>query len=360
VTNLVNEGSLATASAPPLDSSIKDFVDGGAEYERTLRENRSAFEDIRFSPRVLVDVSVIDTSTTILGVGVAAPIFTAPTGSHRLLHPQGELATAAGTATAGLGYIASTASSISLEEIATVAGPARWFQLYCFRERDVTGDLVRRATAAGYTALVVTVDAPVLGLRLRDLHNQFNPTELVRWVNLDPYGVSRLPDDTSGAAISRYFVDQIDASLTIDDLAWLCSFGLPVIVKGINRADDAAAVCDAGVAGVYVSNHGGRQLDRTVASLHALPRVVEAVAGRVPVIVDGGVRDGGDVAAACALGAAVAAVGRPVLWAATGGATGVADHLSELCGQLRRSMALLGAPSINELTPDLIMSKEPR
>lgn len=333
--------SLAEAARDLLDPAVHDFIEGGAGDEVAVAGSRRALDRYRLRPRVLRDVAAVDATTTVLGTRLAAPILVAPMGGHALVHGDAEMATAAGASAAGVGYISSTAANVRLEQQVEVAENA-WYQLYVFRDRGVTRDLVDRAVAAGYRAIVVTVDAPVLGVRRRDIRNRFQPQ--VRWANLEPYAAAALPEGGDGTAIMRYFAEQIDPSVTWEDIAGIAdASGVPVAVKGVLTAEDATLAIEHGAAAVYVSNHGGRQLDRTIAPVDALPEVAAAVDGRVPVLVDGGIRSAGDVAVALGLGAAAVGIGRSVLWAlAVGGREGVTGHLRAVVDEFERTLALLG------------------
>jgi len=333
-----------------LDPAIYDYVAGGADGELTLADNLAAWARLRLRPRVLRDVRRVDTATTLLGTPVATPILVAPTGYHGLVHPEGEAATAAGAAAAGSLMVVSTQANRPLEEVAQRApGAPRWFQVYVHVDHGFTEELVGRAAAAGYSALVLTADLAVLGNRLRDVRNRLQfPPGMVLGNAVERYG-------TGGADVVAH-ASRFDAGLEPATIGWLrdCS-GLPVLVKGVLRGDDAEAFVAAGAAGIVVSNHGGRQLDTALAAGDALPEVVAAVDGRVAVLVDGGVRRGTDVVKALCLGASGALVGRPVLWGlATGGAEGVRAVLLGLHEELLRAMALCGAVSLAELTPDLV------
>ena len=333
-----------------LDPAIYDYVAGGADGELTLADNLAAWARLRLRPRVLRDVRRVDTATTLLGTRVATPILVAPTGYHGLVHPEGEAATAAGAAAAGSLMVVSTQANRPLEEVAQRApGAPRWFQVYVHVDHGFTEELVGRAAAAGYSALVLTADLPVLGNRLRDVRNRLQfPPGMVLGNAVERYG-------TGGADVVAH-ASRFDAGLEPATIGWLrdCS-GLPVLVKGVLRGDDAEAFVAAGAAGIVVSNHGGRQLDTALAAGDALPEVVAAVDGRVAVLVDGGVRRGTDVVKALCLGASGALVGRPVLWGlATGGAEGVRAVLLGLHEELLRAMALCGVVSLAELTPDLV------
>lgn len=299
---------LDASARATLPAEVYDFYAGGAEGEVTRAENRAAWEAITLRPRALVRENALR-----LTVGVA------PMGYQGLLHPDGELATACGAAAAGALNIVSTRSSRSLEEVAEAAPDGRrWFQVYLLRDRALTAGMVKRAAAAGYTALVLTGDTPFLGRKLRDARNGFTvPEEHAR-------GNLSVPRSSHGA--------QQDPATTFADIAWLQELsGLPVHVKGVLRADDARLCLDAGAAGVIVSNHGGRQLDGAIATAVALPEVVAEVAGAADVLVDGGVDSATDVLRALSLGADAVLVGRPVAWAlAVGGADAVAELLSDL------------------------------
>jgi 4-hydroxymandelate oxidase len=326
-----------------------DYIAGGSGSERALAANRAAFARLALRPRVLVDVSRIETALTLLADDLAAPVIVAPTAYHRMSHPDGELATARGAAQAGALYVASFFSNHSLEEIAAAGGPApRWLQLYWLRDRDAFGGVVDRAAAAGYSALVLTVDTPVIGQRLRDARNG-----LALGPEMAPGNVTvamdLLQSRTEGrSALADQALLTFDPSITWADLAWLRARSpLPVVLKGVVTAEDAALAVEHGVDALVVSNHGGRQLDNPIGTLDVLPEVVDAVAGRCPVLVDGGVRTGQDVALALALGACAVLVGRPVLWGlAVDGAAGVAQVLTMLRAELAHVMALIGRPTI--------------
>lgn len=344
--------SLQQRAQQLIDPVAFDYFVGGADDEVTLRDNDAAWQRIRMLPKMLRDVSTVDPRTTVLGQEVSAPILVAPTAYHRMAHDEGEAATARGAADAGTVMCLSTLATVSLEDVAAAApGAPRWFQLYIRKDRSITEDLVQRAVAAGYTALVVTVDLPVFGRRWKDERNKFTLPEGLIMANFDAPTPS-----VDGSGLAAYAEAEFDRSLTFDDLTWLRAVsGLPVLPKGILRADDAAAAVAAGAAGVVVSNHGARQLDTAVATADALPAIAEAVAGRAEVYVDGGIRRGTDVLKALALGARAVLVGRPVVWGlATGGADGVRDVLLELRDEFVRALTLSGAPTPDDVTPDLL------
>ncbi|HEX5466717.1 MAG TPA: alpha-hydroxy acid oxidase [Candidatus Limnocylindrales bacterium] len=321
------------------------YYAGGAFDELTLRDNEAAFARRRLRPRVLVDVSHVDCGTTLLGTPFAAPIGLAPTALQGLAHPEGEVLAARAAARSHCLYCLSTFSSRSLETVAAVERGTRWFQLYVQRDREKTRRLVERAGAAGFRALVVTVDLAVPGYRDRELRQPLEGAVTGSVGTLE-----------GGDEFLEAIGAEVDPSLTWDDLAWIRSLSdLPLVVKGILRAEDAARAVEAGAAGIVVSNHGGRQLDRAPATIDALEGVVAAVAGRAEVYLDGGVRRGTDVATALALGARACFIGRPFLYAlAAGGEAGVERCLEILAAELQVAMALLGAPTVSELTPDLV------
>jgi 4-hydroxymandelate oxidase len=346
----VDLAALEQVARGRLDPAVYDYVAGGADSELTLADNLAAWDRVRLRPRVLRDVRRVDTATTLLGVPLPAPILVAPTGYHELVHPQAEEATAAGAAAAGSLMVVSTQANRSVEQVAAAApGAPRWFQVYVHVDHGFTEEVVGRAAAAGYSALVLTADLPVLGNRLRDLRNRLRfPPGMVLGNAVERFGATG--EDVVAHA------SQFEAGLEPANIAWLGRHsGLPVLVKGVLRGDDAEEFVAAGAAGIMVSNHGGRQLDSALAAADALPEVVAAVAGRVPVLVDGGVRRGTDVVKALCLGARGVLVGRPVLWGlAAAGAEGVRQVLAGLHEELVRGMALCGATSLAELTPDLV------
>ena len=324
-----------------MDPVHADFFAGGAGDERTLRGNEEAFARLRLIPRVLRATGRRDLRGTLLGTELAAPILVAPTAFHRLAHPDGEMATARGAA--GTILVVSMAATAPVEEIAAAGGPL-WFQLYPQPDLVFTKSVIARAEAAGCRALVVTVDSPVFGRRERDLRNGF--TDL-------PAGmVCENMRDDSGRV--RDIV--MDAGLGWDRIDWLRGVtGLPILLKGVLHPADAELAVAHGVAGLVVSNHGGRQLDGAIASVDALPAIVAAVGGRLPILLDGGVRRGVDVLAALALGADAVLIGRPILnGLARAGSNGVRQVLDRLGAELDAALALAGARTPADLTPDLV------
>ena len=335
-----------------VDPVAFDYFASGADDEVTLADNEAAWQRIRLLPKMLRDVSAVDPRTTVLGHEIAAPVLVAPTAYQRLANDEGEAATARGTAEAGTVMVVSTLATVTLEDVAAAApGAPRWFQLYIRRDRSFTEHLVERAKAAGYNALVLTVDLPVFGRRWRDERNNFTLPDGLVMANFEE------PAPTvDGSGLAAYAAAEFDRSLTFDDITWLRDIsGLPVVVKGILRADDAVSCVHAGAAGILVSNHGARQLDTAIATADALPPIVEAVGDDAELYVDGGIRRGTDILKAIALGARAVLVGRPIVWGlATGGADGVRDVLRELVDEFVRALTLSGTPTPADITPDLL------
>jgi 4-hydroxymandelate oxidase len=332
-----------------LTEPVYDYYAGGADDEVTVRENRAAFQRISLRYRVLVDVSERDTKTSILGTPLAFPLILAPTALHRMAHPDGELATARAAASLGVLMTLSSISSTPMEEVATASDGPKWFQLYHYTDRAMSESLIHRAHDAGYKAIVLTADAPLLGRREKDLRHPFAIPDGIEAVHFTVQ-----PRVSSTDSPLTAFVNQ--PSINWTDLAWVrAASPLPVLIKGLVRADDAKRALDEGCEGLWVSNHGGRQLDTSIPTAAALPEIVEAAEGRVPVIVDGGVRRGTDILKALAMGATAVAVGRPQLWGLTvGGQEGVERVLTLLREELSLAMALAGCRTIGEIDASLI------
>ena len=346
-----------------LREPIFDFIAGGAEDEVTLRRNRSAFEAIEFRPRVLVDVSAIDTSTTVLGNELPFPVMLAPVALQQLAHPDGELATARAAADAGTIMVLSTMSACAMEDVAAASTGLKWFQLYCYSDRGVTERLVRRAEAAGYQALVLTVDVPRLGRRERDFRYPPSfPAHVIPRNFLREINIESIPPEAHGTALSAMAARLLDASLTWDTIAWLRSItSMPILVKGILTPEDAVLAVEHGCAGIVVSNHGGRQLDGAPAATAVLPEIAEVVAGRAEIIIDGGVRRGTDVLKALALGAKAVLIGRPYVWGlALDGETGVARVLTMLRTEFELAMSLVGVTSVGQIGRSLVRVPDSR
>ena len=335
--NLVNLLDYERVAAERIPAGPLAYFSGGALDERTLRDNRAAFERRRIVPRVMTNVAEVDTSVEILGRRWPTPLWIAPTALQRMAHPDGELASARAVARRGITFALSSSASTDMGEVAEVGGP-RWYQVYLLADPGARRAMIERALSLGYEALVLTVDLQRLGRRERDVRVEFR---IPKGVGLPNIARAAGVGDEDAANVA--FVDR----LTWDDLEWVAGWGLPVVVKGILHPDDARLAIEHGAAAIDVSNHGGRQLDAAIASLDALPAIVEAVDGRVPVLMDGGVRRGTDALVALALGAAGVGIGRPVIWGlAVDGEAGVGRVLDILTGELEQAMALAGIPSL--------------
>jgi 4-hydroxymandelate oxidase len=358
---MIDLSSLEQMAAQRLDQAAFDYFRGGADDETTIAANLAAWRRLSLRPHVLRDVSNVSVGTSVLGAPVRSPVLVAPTAYHELADAGGESATARAAGACGSVMVLSTFATQTLETVAAAAPDAdRWFQLYVHKDRGWTRELVERAVAAGYRAIVLTVDFPVLGYRRRDERNAFAlPPDMV--LAHSPQVSPRQEEGTTAtrSALAAHARAQVDPAVTFEDIGWLREVsGLPVVTKGVLRGDDAAACVRAGAAAVAVSNHGGRQLDGAVATADALPEVVDAVTATgttAEVYVDGGIRCGADVLRALALGARAVMVGRPVLYGlAVGGEAGVRDVLDTLTEELVRAMALCGTSELDALDRDLI------
>jgi L-lactate dehydrogenase (cytochrome) len=360
-----------------LPGGVFDYIDGAAEDERTLAANSAAFAAVTFRPRVLRGVAEVDVSSTILGEPVAYPLVLAPTGFSRIADPQGELAVARAAARAGLPYTLSTLSTRSIEEVRAVSDGRLWFQVYAWRDRGLVKEMIERAAAARFEALVLTVDTAVFGRRERDVRRGFSlpPTigpatfvdgalhpgwtwafvraEPIRFANVVGRDVG---DGASPVNLSDYINTQFDPALSWHDVDWLRSvWDGPIVLKGIQTVDDAVLAADAGVEAIALSNHGGRQLDGAPASLTLVAPVADAVGGRLEIICDGGVRRGSDIVKALAAGANACMAGRAYLYGlGAAGERGVDRVLSWFGDDLRRTMNLLGVPNVAALDRSLL------
>jgi L-lactate dehydrogenase (cytochrome) len=364
-------GDLREIARRRVPRAVFDYTDGAAGAELSLRRSREAFERVEFAPRVLRDVSAVDPSTTLLGARSELPLVFAPTGFTRLMHTEGETAVGRVAERIGVPYALSTMGTTSVEALASAApGARRWFQLYLWRDREASAALVERASAAGYEALVLTVDTPVAGPRLRDVRNGFTiPPALSLatmanaavhprwWVDLFTTPPLEFASLRSWGGTIADLVDRVfEPAAVLADVATLrAGWPGPLVVKGILSADDARAVVDAGADAVVVSNHGGRQLDRSPTPLEQLPAIVSAVGDRAEVYLDGGILDGADVVAAVAFGARACLIGRAYLYGLmAGGERGVQRAADILTREITRTMQLLGVASVAELTPDFV------
>lgn len=348
--DLLSIADFEAAARDRMEPMTAAYYLGGAGDELTLGWNCSSFDRLRLRPRVLVDVSTIDPSLELLGDRHPGPVLIAPTAYHRLVDPEGELTTARAAGAAGVTMVVSTLATTRFDKIVQVATAPLWFQLYVQSDRGFTRDLVAGVEEAGYRALCLTVDTPVFGSRLRELKARFTLPPGLERENLADLGRDAATTGHRKHA-GQVYHSLLDATLTWKDVEWLLGITrLPLLLKGVMSGDDAAHAAEAGCAGVIVSNHGARNLDTVPATIDALPEVVEAVAGRMPVLMDGGIRRGTDVLKALARGAKAVLVGRPVLYGlAVGGEAGVVKVLSILEAELRMAMALTGRRTLAEI-----------
>ncbi|MER5768576.1 alpha-hydroxy acid oxidase [Streptomyces sp. NPDC001985] len=339
-------GDFERTAAAALPADIWDFIAGGSGTETTLDANRAALDRVLVTPRVLRDVSRVSTEARLLGRPAALPLAVAPVAYQRLAHPEGELATARAAKTAGVPFTASTLSSVAIEEITEVGGTV-WFQLYWLRDTAATLNLVRRAEDAGVSAIVLTVDVPWLGRRLRDVRSRFALPGHVRAANVEA-GTAAHERPADASAVAVHTGRMFSPALNWSSVAALRErTALPLVLKGVLAPQDALRAAESGVDAVVVSNHGGRQLDGAVPSIDALPDVVRAVGGGCEVLFDSGVRSGTDILRALALGAGGVLVGRPLLWGlATAGEAGAARVLELLAGELRDALGLSGCDGV--------------
>ena len=337
----VNVADYERLAADRLEQGPLGYYAGGACDERTLRDNVAAYARHALRPRVLVDVSDVSTATTVLGTEVSMPVIVAPVALQKLAHPDGECGMARAAAAAGTIMTLSTIATAAPREVAAAApGAPRWFQVYMFKDRGVTRAMIEEAIDCGYSALALTVDAPRAGRRERDFRTDFAVPD-----NVDMPAVTAAVGHTGGITVQEFF-SLVDPSLTWKDLEQLVADSpVPVLLKGVQTGEDARLAVEHGAAGIVVSNHGGRQLDTVAATIDLLPECVEAVAGRIEVLVDGGVRRGTDVLVALALGARAVLVGRPALWGlAVDGEAGARHVLEILRSEIELGQVLLGAP----------------
>ncbi|MEO7772918.1 MAG: alpha-hydroxy acid oxidase [Gemmatimonadaceae bacterium] len=347
---LASLGDFERAAHAVMTPMAYDYISGGAGDEVTLGWNQSAYSDIKLRSRILVDVSHIDTSVTIFGQKLAHPIVLSPTAYHKLVHPEGEVATARGAGAANAALVVSSFATTSIEDIARAATGPLWLQLYAQPDRGFTKAWVERAEAAGCKAICLTVDTPVLGARNRETRIGFKLPDGVTRVNLEALGKTEA-QASHRPTEGQIYSSVLDPRLTWKEVSWLRGFAkVPVLLKGVLDPDDAKHAVDAGVSGLIVSNHGARNLDTVPATITALPRVAEAVAGRVPIMMDGGIRRGTDVLKALALGATVVGIGRPYLYGlAVDGSNGVKHVVDILRTELEMAMALTGRTSIKAI-----------
>jgi len=351
---------------------VFDYLDGGADDEVTLRRNSRAFADYELLFRVLVGVDAVDSATTVLGTPCAVPIIASPSAGNRLFHTEGEIAVARAAAEAGMIYCLSTLSSASMEAVAAASQGPKWFQLYVWKDRGLVREMLQRARAAGYGALILTVDFPITGNRERDLRNQLlippkirprhvwqaltHPRWTLDYLRSPAIRYANLSEDQPAASLADFVAAQLHAGFDWHDVEWLLGeWSGPSLIKGVVRADDATRAVAAGFNGIMISNHGGRQLDHSPAPIDVLASIVDAAAGRAEVILDGGVRRGTDVLKALALGARAVSAARPYLYGlAAGGHAGVRRAFELLTTAVRRDMALLGIRTPAEIDASFI------
>ncbi|MQL71029.1 hypothetical protein Taro_003343 [Colocasia esculenta] len=377
ITNVSEYEAIAKAKLPKM---VYDYYASGAEDQWTLQENRNAFSRILFRPRILIDVSKIDMTTTVLGYKISMPIMIAPTAMQKMAHPDGEYATARAASAAGTIMTLSSWATSSVEEVASTGPGIRFFQLYVYKDRKVVAQLVRRAERAGFKAIALTVDTPRLGRREADIKNRFTLPPYLTLKNFEGLDLGKM-DKANDSGLASYVAGQIDRSLSwkdpfgdlraltfvqwgVDALAqmdvkWLQTITtMPIFVKGVMTAEDTRLAIQAGAAGIIVSNHGARQLDYVPATISCLEEVVKAAQGRVPVFLDGGVRRGTDVFKALALGASGIFIGRPVVFSlAAEGEAGVRKVLQMLREEFELTMALSGCLSLKDITRSHILTE---
>lgn len=353
---LLNVADYARAAGGKLPKDVCDYYEGGALDEITLRENVAGWERLKLYYRVLAGVGPREINTTVLGQPISMPIAIAPTAFHKLACPEGEIAAAKAAKAAGTLFILSSLSNTSMEAVFAQASSPRWFQLYIYKDQEITRSLVQRAEAAGAEAIVLTVDAPGLGTRERDARNRFTLPEGLAVENLAPVGKGNMPD-VQGSGLAAYVRDNFKSDLSFRDLDWLCGCTrLPVVVKGVSRADDARKIASRGAKAIVVSNHGGRQLDTAPATCDVLPFIVDAAGDGCEIYVDGGIRRGNDVLKAIALGARAVLVGRPILWGlCVGGEQGATHVLQIFRRELDEAMLLCGCTELSDIGRWLFM-----
>ena len=361
-----------------LPAGVFDYIDGGAEDELALRRNVEGYSEIRFNPRILRDVSKIETGTMLLGRSIALPLVLAPTGFTRIANPEGELAVARAAARAGIPYSLSTMGTRSIEEVAAVSDGAKWFQVYTWRDRGLVRALLERASAADFEAIVLTVDTAVLGRRERDVRRGytlppkvglgtlidglFHPAWTVDFLRNDPISFASVASDnpaadgSSAVTLSEYINSQFDPALSWAEIDWLRSvWDGPIVVKGVQTVADAELAVEHGVDAIALSNHGGRQLDGAPSIIELVEPVAQAVGGRIEIIADGGVRRGSDIVKAVALGANAVMAGRAYLYAlGAAGEAGVDHVLRFLAEGMERTMALSGCQQVSDITRELV------
>lgn len=345
---ILTTDELMEKSKQSLEPAIFDFISGGSGTEWGLSNNLKAFQRHQIIPRVLQQSGTIDTHSTLFGKKLSSPLIIAPCAFHKIASEQGELATAKAAARTDTIFTLSTMSTCSIEDVASASTSDKWFQLYIFKNKQITKELVKRAEEAGYRALVVTVDVPAMGMRIKDIRNQFSLPLGIEAVNFKKYGLASLSDKTDGSKVKEHTDQQFDSDLGWDSIDWLRSITrLPIILKGILNPADASEAIKHKIDGIIVSNHGGRQIDSIISPLDALPEIVKTTKNKIPIIVDGGIRNGEDIFKAIALGANAVMIARPVMWAlSVGGEDEVVALLSRLQNEFTLTMRLAGCNTL--------------
>ncbi len=334
-----------------LQKSIYDYIYSGSGDEYTLIRNKTSFQSIQMIPRLFGNVSSINTEIRLFQHTLSLPLFISPMAFHCLVHPLGEMETIAATKELGIGMTVSTLSSVSLEDIATKSTSPLWFQLYIYKDRAITQTLIQRAELAGYNALVITLDTPIMGKRDRDIRNQFQLPNGVSAKNFVNKKLSCIQDNKNRSNIKNYTDELFDRTLSWKDIEWIQSItNLPIILKGIMHKDDAEYAVNLKISAIIVSNHGGRQLDGLPSTIEVLPDIAERVNKKIPILIDGGFRRGTDLFKAIALGADCIMIGRPVLWALTyNGCKGIKQLIDIYHKELMETMILCGCSTINDI-----------
>ncbi|XP_054011973.1 2-Hydroxyacid oxidase 1 isoform X1 [Hylaeus anthracinus] len=340
-----------------LSRSVRDYYNSGAGEEYSLKLNIEAFRKFRIRPRFLRDVSKREISTVVLGERISMPLGVAPSAMQRMAHPDGECANVRAAEAAGTIYTLSTISTSSIEEVAEAAPKGiKWFQLYIYKDRNVTSNLIKRAERAGFKALVLTIDAPMFGDRRADFRNKFVLPSHLRLKNFDGELSNKVNSAQDGSGLNEYVTNMFDASLSWEDVKWVKSITkLPIVLKGILTPEDALLAIESGVDAIVVSNHGARQVDGIPASIEALPEIVKAVNRKIEVYMDGGIRQGIDVFKALALGAKMVFIGRPILWGLSHSGEKGARHILEIFRkEIDLAFALTGCRSVKDVTQDMV------
>jgi len=348
---LINANDFEIAAKLKLEQPIYDFIAGGACDEYTLKRNSEAFKYLQLTPRIFRNNGTVQTNINLLNHNLSQPLLVSPTAFHRSVHHQGEIATVNAVNEAGIGMVLSTMSSVSLEDIAKNARGLLWFQLYIYKDRALTQQLIKRAEQAGFKALVLTVDVPIMGTRERDKRNHLKLQHEFLLANFIGTEFTHLPPENRDSSVKNYTDSLFEPCLTWNDIEWIrANTDLPIILKGIMHEEDAKEALEIGIAAIIVSNHGGRQLDSMPATIEVLPAIAARIDKKIPVLIDGGFRRGTDVFKALALGADCVMLGRSVLWAlAVNGAEGIKTLFDIFLNELINVMIFCGCQTIDDI-----------